>query len=121
MKNANSLGRWGEEIIASYLQSRGYEILHRNWHCRWGELDIIARQGEYLCFVEVKLRGSAAFAPPRAFVTQTKQQRIRQSAACYLTQRDTGLQPRFDVAEVVIPQGGDTDSPAIQYWENAFT
>ncbi len=120
MSKTTILGQWGEEQTASYLQARGYEILHRNWRCRWGELDLIARQGEYLCFVEVKLRGSAAFAPPRAFVTLTKQKRLRLAAECYLTQRDTGLQPRFDVAEVFAPQGSDTLTPAIQYWENAF-
>lgn len=120
VSETRQLGQWGEERIAALLQARGYEILCRNWRCRWGELDLVARRGEYLCFVEVKLRRSASFAPARSFVTGPKQQRLRLAAACYLTQYDTGLQPRFDVAEVYAPQGTQTRDPVIQYWENAF-
>ncbi|MBP1758784.1 MAG: hypothetical protein H6Q61_1033 [Firmicutes bacterium] len=117
---AAALGLWGEEQVAAYIKDLGGAIVETRWRCRFGELDLVAQRGEYLCFVEVKLRKSDAFAPARAFVTGSKQQKLKVAAEWYLAQHPTSLQPRFDVAEVYAPLGRGTSQPEIIYWENAF-
>ncbi|MBR0040420.1 MAG: YraN family protein [Oscillospiraceae bacterium] len=113
------LGRFGEERAARYLRLRGYRILETNYACRFGEIDLIAQRGRYLVFVEVKLRKSADFAAAREFVTAAKRQRIRSTAALYLSQNETALQPRFDVIEIYAPDGAD-GKVTINHIENAF-
>ena len=114
------LGRWGEELAAQELRARGCEILASGWRCRFGEIDLIARDGDYLCFVEVKLRRTDAFGSAGAFVDRRKQERLRISAGLYLAEYPTRLQPRFDVAEIYAPQGMDTRSPKVRLLEDAF-
>ncbi len=113
------LGRFGEERAARYLRLRGYRIVETNYSCRSGEIDLIARRGKYVVFVEVKLRKSAEFAEAREFVTAAKQQRIRTTAALWLSQHETELQPRFDVVEIYAPQGAE-GRITINHIENAF-
>ena len=113
-------GRWGEEQAAGYLRRKGFRVTDVNWKCRFGEIDLIVEDGVYLCFVEVKLRKTAAYGSAAAFVDWRKQQRLRTAAELYLAGHPTGLQPRFDVAEVYAPQGTDTHKPLIQLVENAF-
>ena len=113
------LGRFGEERAARYLRLRGYRILETNYACRVGEIDLIAKKGGYIVFVEVKLRKSADFATAREFVTAAKQQRIRSTAALWLSQNETELQPRFDVVEIYAPQGAE-GRITINHIENAF-
>ena len=117
---ARRLGRWGEECAAEYLIEHGFRILERNWHSRFGEIDVIAQNDRYLCFTEVKLRKSDGFAPARAFVDRRKQEKLRMTAALYLEEHPTALQPRFDVVEVYAPLGTETRQPKICWWENAF-
>ena len=114
------LGRWGEGVAADDLRRRGWSILHTNYRCRGGEIDIIAAKDGVLAFVEVKLRKTSGFAPARAFVTAEKQRKLRLTAELYLSEHPTALQPRFDVAEVYAPQGMGTVHPEINYIENAF-
>ena len=114
------LGRWGEAQTADFLRRKGYRLLAAGWHCRFGEIDLIAENGQYICFTEVKLRKSAGFAPARAFVDTRKQGKLRTSAELYLSENPTDLQPRFDVAEVYAPQGTATKKPEINYIEDAF-
>ena len=113
------LGRFGEERAARYLRLHGYRIVETNYACRLGEIDLIARRGRYLVFVEVKLRRSADFAAAREFVTAAKRQRIRSTAALYLSQNETELQPRFDVIEIYAPNGAE-GKVTINHIENAF-
>ena len=115
-----ALGLWGEEQAAGYQESRGYAILHRRYHCREGELDLVAEGKGYLCFVEVKLRKDHHLAQAREFVTPAKQRKVRIAAQYYLLDHPTQLQPRFEVIEVYAPQGRDTAQPEICHWENAF-
>lgn len=117
---ARLLGKWGENQVADYLRGRGYEILNMNYRCRMGELDLVASKGSYLAFVEVKLRRTAEGMAAREAVTYAKQQKLRAAALLYLQQHPTGLQPRFDVAEVYAPRGTETRHPHINYLENAF-
>ena len=114
-----SLGQFGEEQAARYLRRRFYTILERNFRCRLGEIDLIARRGGILAFVEVKLRRDDSHGEAREFVTARKQQRLIAAAELWLSLHETDLQPRFDVIEVYAPQG--TDGPVkLRHVENAF-
>lgn len=115
------LGRWGEALAAEKLRDMGYKVVGAGYHCRFGEIDLIAITDKYLCFIEVKLRKDASFAPGRAAVDRRKQEKLRTTAACYLAEHpEVQLQPRFDVAEIYAPQGMATKAPEFYYWENAF-
>ncbi len=114
------LGRWGESVVAEDLRRNGCTILSAGWHCRMGEIDLIASDGTYLRLVEVKLRKDAHFAQAREFVDRRKQEKLRLAAQLYLAENPTTLQPRFDVAEVYAPEGIATKAPKILYIENAF-
>lgn len=113
-------GDQGEALTARYLTERGYAVLARQWRCRFGELDLVARSRDgTVCFVEVKLRGAGAIGLPREFVDVRKQQRLRKTAAAYLAR--TGLDDipaRFDVAEVYAGRDG---ALRVAYLEDAFT
>ena len=118
---ARLLGRWGEAYTAERLRKMGYRVVAAGYRCRFGEIDLVATTDKYLCFIEVKLRKDASFAPGRAAVDRRKQARLRAAAACYLAQHpENVLQLRFDVAEVYAPQGAATREPGFRYWENAF-
>lgn len=119
-RESRLLGRWGEALAAEHLRRKGYELVAAGWRCRFGEIDLIVRDRTYLCFVEVKLRRSAAFGTAGEFVDQRKQQRLRTTAQLYLQQNPTPLQPRFDVVEVLAPQGMETKNPKIRHLPNAF-
>lgn len=119
-RDSRLLGRWGEDRAADYLCRKGYRILAANWKCRFGEIDLVAEDGTYLCFVEVKLRKNAAYGPAAAFVDCRKQDKLRTAATLYLSRRPTDLQPRFDVIEVYAPQGVETEKPELFHLENAF-
>ena len=110
----------GEFLTVSLLEEKGYEIVERNFKCRFGEIDIIASDRHYVVFVEVKLRASDRFVRAGAYVTPAKQARIRTAASLWLAEHDTPLQPRFDVIEIY----GDADTPRrqrrINQIENAF-
>ena len=113
-------GRWGEDLAADYLRRKGFAIKAANWRSRFGEIDLIAEDDTYLCFVEVKLRKSAAYGSAAAFVDGRKQAKLRSAAMLYLSGRPTELQPRFDVIEIYAPQGEATRNPEIIHLENAF-
>ncbi len=96
-----SKGAVGETIAARFLREKKFTILAANYRCRFGEVDIIAADRSYIAFVEVKTRRADALYSPREAVTAAKQRRIMQTAALYLGNNPTSLQPRFDVIEVV--------------------
>jgi len=109
-------GSAGESAAAAYLKKNRYKILGQNYSCRFGEIDVIAQQGKYIVFVEVKTRKNENFAQAREFVTRAKQERIMKAAMLWLQQNDSDLQPRFDVIEVV----GEGRTQKITHIENAF-
>lgn len=96
-----SKGAMGEILAARFLREKGYTICSSNFRCRFGEVDIIAADKRYLVFVEVKTRREDARYLPREAVTASKQRKLLQTAALYLSRFPTKLQPRFDVIEVV--------------------
>ena len=98
------LGSAGEAVVAAWYERRGYEILERNWRCREGEIDVIARLDDVVVICEVKTRSSDAFGHPAEAVTPAKQQRLRVLAGRWLEDGAGGLRPRsvrFDVAAVL--------------------
>lgn len=113
------LGDFGEKKAAAYLRREGYKIVATNYSCRYGEIDIIASESDFIAFVEVKLRKNADFAQAREFVTGSKQQRIIKTAQFWLAMNSCQLQPRFDVIEVYAPRG-ILGSVNINHIENAF-
>ncbi len=117
--DSRSFGRWGEEQAARYLKLRGYRVLEMNYKCRGGEIDIIARKGKFIVFVEVKLRKNANFAEGREFVNYSKQQRIILTAQHYLQAFPSELQPRFDVIEIYAPCGNES-KVSIEHIKDAF-
>ena len=117
---SRALGRWGEALAAQWLEQRGCVLLAANWRCRFGEIDLIAEDGDFLCFVEVKLRKSDAYGGAGEAVDRRKQEKLRVTAQLYLAEHPTRLQPRFDVVEVYAPDGEKTRRPEIRHWENAF-
>ena len=121
MTSTKLSGAWGEALAAEYLRKKHYTILASGYHSRFGEIDLIASNRKFLVFVEVKLRRSAKFAQAREFVDRRKQDRLRTTAAIYLSQYPTRLQPRFDVIEIYAPEGVNTARPEIHHLEDAFT
>ena len=113
-------GRFGEQAAAEHLKKKHYRLIGLNYSCRFGEIDIIAENKKYIVFVEVKLRKSDNFAEAREFVTQSKQKKIIKTASLWLSQNETGLQPRFDVIEIYAPDGSWTKELRINHIENAF-
>lgn len=105
------LGPWGEALAAAFLRKRGYHIVATNYRSRYGEIDIIAENAEYLVFAEVKLRRTAHFGAAREFVDLRKQERLRATASMFLEEHETALQPRFDVIEIYAPDGLQTGIP----------
>ncbi|MCD7908099.1 MAG: YraN family protein [Clostridium sp.] len=105
--NNRRTGSEYEALAADYLTGRGYRVLERNFRCRQGEIDLIARDGRYLVFVEVKYRSSLSKGAPAEAVGPLKQKRIRQAAAFYLYSRGLPFDTpcRFDVVSIT---GGET-------------
>jgi len=120
MGRNNLNGAWGEAIAAEYLRKKHFQILAAGYRCRFGEIDLIAANKQYLVFVEVKLRRSDSFAQAKEFVDFRKQNRLRTTATIYLDQNPTNLQPRFDVIEIYAPEGAATKKPHINHLEDAF-
>ncbi|MDR3278191.1 MAG: YraN family protein [Oscillospiraceae bacterium] len=120
MNTARLTGGWGEAAALEFLKKRGYEAVGMGYRTRFGEIDIIARDGRYIVFVEVQLRKDKAFAEAREFVSPAKQRRVRTTAQIWLTSHETELQPRFDVIEIYAPEGVKTRNPEIIHLEDAF-
>ncbi len=93
-------GNKGEDFAAEYYRKLGFEIKERNYHCRGGEIDIIAENSEYIIFVEVKNRTDGALYSPKEAVDENKQIKLTLSAVKYLGENETDKQPQFDVFEV---------------------
>ncbi len=110
-------GKAGEDSALGLLKKNGYKIVERNYRCRYGEIDIIAKDGETIVFVEVKTRSGSSFGPPKASVDHRKQRHIINAATeylarCGLTDRDA----RFDVVGIELKG----DSYSAELVKNAF-
>jgi putative endonuclease len=105
------LGKSGEERAAGYLRKKGYDILEKNYRCRFGEIDIIASKDGVLVFVEVKTRSSADYGFGYESVTQSKQGKLVKTAQFYMSGR-AEVPARFDVISI--------DGDLVTHIENAF-
>ena len=113
-----AFGKAGEELAGRELARRGYAIVARRHRSRGGELDIIARDGPTLVFVEVKARDSHAFGDAAEAVTWQKRQRIVRLASEYVLRHHLGEAPcRFDVVSIQFEDG----RPVIEVYQNAFS
>ncbi|GMQ64756.1 YraN family protein [Vallitalea maricola] len=104
MENSNNraIGSKGEEIAAKFLEKQGYKIIDRNYRCRFGEIDIIGMDSDYLTFIEVKYRRNINTGYPIEAVGYYKQKRIIKTAMYYTkVKRLYNADIRFDVVEIV--------------------
>jgi len=121
--NARQRGKWGEGLALEYLKKKNYALVASGWRSRFGEIDLIVQNKEYLVFVEVKLRKNTDFAYAREYVGKDKQRKLRATANLWLAGHETQLQPRFDVIEIYAPDGSAAPEmihPEIIHIENAF-
>jgi putative endonuclease len=116
-KNSD-LGHQGERIALEVLKEQGYRILEKNFRTRLGEIDIIARHKDTICFVEVKTRKSLTRGVPQESITPAKRHKLAQVALCYLKQKKLFSQKaRFDVVAITRSAQGEVQSRLIS---NAF-
>ncbi|MEJ5305116.1 MAG: YraN family protein [Ignavibacteria bacterium] len=116
--NSKSLGKKGEDIAEELLRSKGYQILKRNFRFGKGEIDIIAKDGDCLVFVEVKSRKNYDFGEPEYSITKSKQKQLKRIAEGYFYVNGINEQLcRFDVITIV---GEKEDELKINHIENAF-
>ena len=101
MAEHNELGKKGEDEAVRYLQKDGYTIVERNWVNEKYEIDIIAKNGEFIVFVEVKTRSSSQWGNPEDAISKGKIRRIVEAADFYLQQYDIELPARFDVISMI--------------------
>jgi putative endonuclease len=114
-----SLGRHGEELAARHLAGKGYEIIVRNWRCETGEIDLVARDGAGLAFVEVRTRRGRALGSPEESVTAAKQARLIDLAEAYVQTENWGGYWRIDVVAIEMDRRGRL--LRIDHYENAIT
>lgn len=100
--NRRAIGNEAEQRAVQLLERGGYTIVDRNFTCRWGEVDIIATKDELLCFVEVRMRSTAAWGDPSLTVTGVKQRKVVKAALHYMLRAGVSKHMmRFDVISVV--------------------
>lgn len=117
-KNKKDFGKEGEEIAAKYLAKNGFEILVRNYQYGHGEIDIVAKDGGILVFVEVKTRRNLEFGEPEYAITKRKIQQIKKMAELYLFDKEIEeVDCRFDVVAVVM---NNPSNPQITHYKDAF-
>lgn len=115
--NIGKIGTEGEKRVANYLRKKGFTVIKQNYFCRFGEIDIIAENDEYILFVEVKTRKENSLVSGSEAVDSFKQAKILKTANDFLVKIESQKQPRFDVAQVTVTSEGKFN---LKYIENAF-
>ena len=113
------IGAWGEDRALDHIKSKGYVLLDRNYSKKWGEIDLIARDGDTVVFIEVKTRRTSAYGYASEYVDSRKIARIQKTCISYMGTDDADM--RFDVIEVYY--GMIADKPCVKeinHIENAF-
>lgn len=115
----NNIGAKGENLACEYLKGLGYDIIERNYHSKYGEIDIIAhiKGKESFVFVEVKTRSGRNEIKPCEYVDERKRRKIVKTALVYLCDKVYSVSMRFDVIDIIFENG----VPLIKHYENAFT
>ena len=119
------LGRQGESLARQYLLQAGYRILAANYRCPWGEIDLVAQEGEELVFVEVRTRRSSAYGSPQESITPEKIERLQATAQDYLQNHTpepgrSELQWRIDLVSIRFDAtGAGASAPTIEHLKHA--
>ena len=117
-KTRRQTGQLGEDLACAFLQQLNYLIIERNFYCKVGEIDIVARTGEYLIFCEVKTRSGSAGLHPTVSITARKVKKMRQLGLWYMHEKHLyQFQPRFDVIAI---QLFPDRSPRVEHFINAL-
>jgi putative endonuclease len=115
-----SLGHSGESIAAGFLEKNDYTILERNYRTPYGEIDLIANQGDTIIFIEVKTRASSSLGPPEISVTRRKAEHMRYAAEYYI-QEHPDLQNEWRIDVISVQINVHKTPPLIIHFENAIT
>jgi putative endonuclease len=117
MATHNDTGKMGEQLALEHLVQKGYTILAQNWRHRRTEVDILARIGNTLVFVEVKTRSTEFFGLPESFVTVAKQEQLSKAAEAYCSlYNHEDLDVRYDIVAVIL----NRHEKKVQHFEDAF-
>jgi len=113
-----ALGSKGEDLAVQYLKKKGFKVIERNYHCSAGEIDLIAREGKTLIFVEIKTRSSSEFGLPQEAVDRFKQKKMIEVARAYMAEHHLteDIPARFDVVAIQLTPTG----PDIELIKDAF-
>lgn len=120
MSDIYGFGKTGEDITSDFLKKHGFVIFKRNYHCRFGEIDIIAEKDDLLLFVEVKTRFEDAMVSPAQAVDFAKRNKIRMTAKTFLSRTFIDYRCRYDVSEVTVSIKDGEYKYSINYIKNAF-
>lgn len=114
--NSLHAGKEGEDIAKRFLEANGYSIVDCNWRIGKLEIDIVARCGDTIVFVEVKTRSGTDFGEPESFVNPAKQKHLIKAANAYLLERNINLEARFDIIAVL----KNNNSHTVKHLPDAF-
>lgn len=117
MATHNEFGKWGEEVAVAYLSEKGYVILERDWHSGKRDIDIIAKDGSVVVFIEVKTRRNRLMMEPEQAVDRHKIRNLALAANNYVQSRQIDNELRFDIITIVGEMG---TQPEINHIEDAF-
>ena len=110
MKNQNKItGNRGEELASKYLEKKGFLIVERNFRTRFGEIDIVCRDGQTLVFVEVKTKIGHDFGEPEEMVNKSKIGKVKRMGEVYLQDNKLDVACRVDVVAIVMESGGEVE------------
>ncbi|MBI4335280.1 MAG: YraN family protein [Candidatus Omnitrophica bacterium] len=115
-----TLGKIGEDCAERFLKRNGYKILHRNWRCAFGEIDIVAREKDFIAFVEIKTRHSVNFGPGYLSVNSRKQIKLINLGQAYLKRYGLVDKPcRIDVVSINLDENNEAEIELIKdaFWE----
>jgi putative endonuclease len=113
--NINNAGLVSEKIAETFLTNQGLKLVSKNYHCRYGEIDLIMQDAKTLVFIEVRLRSNLRFGDAASSITLQKQQKLINTAQHYLQQNNINMPCRFDA--LVLNKAGQAN---IQWLRNAF-
>ena len=116
MAQHNKIGKEGEKIAVNYLKNLDYAVIETNWRFQKAEIDIIAKEHNFLVFVEVKCRSSNVFGEPQTFVSEKKQVLLKDAAEGYLDLKDLDYKIRFDIISVIL----SSQKAKIEHFKDAF-
>lgn len=114
--NRSSKGKAAEELACHYLKQNGLRLIEKNFHSRFGEIDLIMQHDNTLVFIEVRYRKNQDFGGAKASITPRKQSKIRKTALYYMQKKGREFNARFDVVAMT----GENQSLAYEWIQNAF-